>query len=400
MATSVHIRRTGSQAAFTLVELLIAATIALIVMGSLATLLGLFSRTASTGQALVDLGSKMRSTASRLRQDLAGVTASLTPPLRPDSDAGYCEIIEGPLGDSKDASMNTLPATAIGGDIDDVLLFTTRSGGAPFTGKFESNTIQSPAAEVAWFCRAMTNQPVTGLTLYNLYRRQFLVLAYTGTGQFMANNSNSITTGGLGAFPVTGLVDACRFYDVSLRKEGGLLVPNTLGDLTRRESRFRHQAAFPHEFLSVEKTSPEDLPVSTFNDLKPLSGTISERDGDDVILENVISFDVRVFDENAVIQNVSSTPSPLTPDDPGYPFPVTISSGSGAYVNLGWSGNKPSAMTASFPPTAQTAFQSGGIECSNSGTNATKLSLPTYDTWSTHYESNGLNENKIGRAHV
>ena len=97
--------------------------------------------------------------------------------------------------------------------------------------------------------------------------------------------------------------------------------------------------------------------------------------------------------ENAVIQNVSSTPSPLTPDDPGYPFPVTISSGSGAYVNLGWSGNKPSAMTASFPPTAQTAFQSGGIECSNSGTNATKLSLPTYDTWSTHYESNGLNEN-------
>ena len=66
MATSVHIRRTGSQAAFTLVELLIAATIALIVMGSLATLLGLFSRTASTGQALVDLGSKMRSTASQI----------------------------------------------------------------------------------------------------------------------------------------------------------------------------------------------------------------------------------------------------------------------------------------------------------------------------------------------
>lgn len=394
MASSVPTRRVETPAAFTLVELLVASTIALVVMGSLATLLGLFSRTASTAQALVDLGSRMRSTSSRLRQDLAGVTAPLTPPVRPESDAGYFELIEGPLGDSNDALRKTLPATEIGGDTDDVLLFTTRSGGAPFIGRFESNTIQAPTAEVAWFCRAMTNQPVAGLTLYNLHRRQFLVSAYPGNGQFMSNNSNSIVANGSGAFPVLGLVDACRFYDVSLRREGGLLVPNTLGDLTRRENRFRHQSAFPHEFLFIGKPSPEDLPVSTFNELKPLSGTVSERDGEDVILENVLSFDVRVFDENAAIKTLSSTPSPLDPDDPGYNDPAaTLSSGSGAYVNLGWSGNKPSAMLALFPPSSQTAFQSGGLECSNSVTNAATFSAPTYDTWSTHYESNGLNEN-------
>jgi hypothetical protein len=91
--------------------------------------------------------------------------------------------------------------------------------------------------------------------------------------------------------------------------------------------------------------------------------------GDDVVLTNVIAFDVRVFDPTAVI---GSNPP-------------------GAYVDLNRAkASAPVTTTAAFPLAGTTAFQRKGVNCGSSGNAA--LTLPTYDTWSTHYEFDGINQ--------
>jgi type II secretory pathway component PulJ len=369
---------------FTLVELLIASSIALTVMGALATLFSTFGRTASTSQAIVEMTNRMRSVGHRLRQDLEGVTVELTPWADPTSDSGYFELIEGPRSDTTDVDRKLLPAASMGGDPDDVLLFTTRSLAAPFTGKYDDATIQSPCAEVGWFCKLAPVQSITGVTVFNLYRKQFLVAAYVGMAPFLAGSNT-----------LPGLVsDANLRYDISLRREGGLLRPNTLGHLTRRENRFRHQALFPHEFLSADKSDVTTLLHAATFDFDATGMKSPERDGEDVVLQNVLSFDVRVFDPDATVRAGAS--GPVFPGEPGYNAAIaTATDPRGAYVDLGWSGNAAAAVNAAFPPANLTAFQSGGIATLNR-IGSPVLAPPTYDTWSAHYEANGIDENGNG----
>jgi len=346
------------QRAYTLVELLIAATIALAVMAAAAALFGLFGRAASQSQSIVDLGDRMRSTAWQLRQDLAGATADLTPPGRPERDAGYFELIEGPRSD-RDAAEGSGDIRA---DTDDILLFTTRSSGGPFVGKYGANFIESPVAEVAWFCRPAAVQPVDGLTLHDLHRRQLLVVGYVGVPPFSTNNNSLPATA-----PNTTLPAAWLTYDISMRTEGPAPVaaffPNSLGDLTRRECRFWHDAsAFPHAF------DTSTLGAATFN------GTL--REGEDIMLSNVIAFDVRVFDPEAEARLAGSVT--VFPGDPGYETGDPSPAARGAYVDLGWGGGT-------------TPLQSAGAAVSNA---PASVQLPdrTFDTWSLHYEQNGLDE--------
>jgi prepilin-type N-terminal cleavage/methylation domain-containing protein len=361
---------------YTLVELLVAATIALVVMAAAAGLFAIFSRAAAQSQALIDLGDRMRSTAWRLRQDLAGTTLELQPWVTPEQSVGYFELIEGPRRDS-DAGQGS---GAIQADTDDVLLFTTRSTGGPFVGKYGANFIESPIAEVAWFCRPASSQPVAGLTLHTLYRRQLLVVGYVGVPPFSTNN-NSLPA----VAPTATLSDALLNYDISLRAEGTsatAFLPNTLGDLTNRENRFWHdRAAFPYAFQTAT------LGAATFD------GTA--RDAEDVALTNVIAFDVRVFDPEAPTMTTGGVA--VFPGDPGYgAAAATAAAAKGAHVDLGWGGGSPTATTATFPPSGQTAFQSGGVMVS-SGPRNLVLGLPTYDTWSRHYEFNGSDEDGDGK---
>jgi prepilin-type N-terminal cleavage/methylation domain-containing protein len=349
---------TAPHRGYTLVELLIAAAIALAVMAAAAALFGLFGRAASQSQEIVDLGDRMRSTAWQLRQDLAGATADLTPPGRPERDAGYFELIEGPRSD-RDAAEGSGDIQA---DTDDILLFTTRSTGGPFVGKYGANFIESPVAEVAWFCRPAAEQPVAGLTLHNLHRRQLLVVGYVGVPPFSTNNNALPATA-----PNTSLPAAWLTYDISLRTEGPApftaFFPNTLGDLTRRESRFWHDAtAFPFAFQTAT------LDAATFNN--------TLREGEDIVLTNVIAFDVRVFDPEAEARLAGGVT--VFPGDPGYdtgdPSPVA----KGAHVDLGWGGGS-------------TILQSAGAAVSSTPASV-QLPARTFDTWSLHYEQNGLNE--------
>lgn len=349
----------------TLVEMLVATTMTLIIMGAVAQLFGVMGKSISGSRSTMDMSGQVRGVAHQLRMDLSGITVETVPPISPERDSGYLEIIEGPMDDDSSG------LAQLTGDCDDVLMFTTRSFDAPFRGRYwdgsSTSTIESPVAEVAWFCRQSPaeSQAVAGTTLYTLYRRQLLVMPYVGLNPFLLND-NAIP------YSTTAALD----YDMSLRREGGNLFPNSLGDLTKRENRFLHNlggavtaAGFPFDVSDPEKNL-----MTTLGFNGHLTGTSSDgysRDGEDVILTNVIAFDVKVFDPTAVI--------------------VGGGGGIGDYVDLGNAGGAVLNIGATFPPAPGACFSSRGVRVSNATRNVT-LGWPTYDTWSTHYESNGLNE--------
>jgi prepilin-type N-terminal cleavage/methylation domain-containing protein len=356
---------------FSLVELLVATTIGLAVMAAIASLFSLLGRSMSQSQSTVELASRLRSTAWQLRQDLAGVTVGVGPWTQPDANSGYFELIEGPTRDTTNTIVSGTPTSNLTGDTDDILLFTTQSVGSPFVGKFDSDTIESPNAEIAWFCRPSANQPVTGTILYNLYRRQLLVVTYVGKAPFLSGN-NSIPTA---SFAPNG----DPLYDISMRTDGSAYYPNSLGDLAKRENRFRHASVFPHVFQSDAN--------ATFDS--------TNRVWEDVVLTNVVAFDVKVFDPKVRAQRSSGIT--LYPGDLAYTGTASTSGTGayGAYVDLGWGGGGVTSMSGTFPPAGQTAFQSGGVAVRN-GATTNLLGSSTFDTWSLHYEFNGLDEDNDG----
>lgn len=362
-------------AGFSLTELLVASAIALVVMGAVAQLFSVFSGALSGSQTTVDLAARMRATAWQVRQDLAGATVDLVPWTAPEANAGYFELIEGTQRDTTLTLSGASPTTNLEGDTDDILLFTTRSAGNPFVGRFGSDKVESACAEVIWFCREAGDQPVSGTKMYNLYRRQLLVVGYVGRAPFSAGNANSTA----GTLPNTT-------YDISMRNDGGVLVPNSLGDLTKRENRFMHGATFPYAFQTDVLYRP--LATATFDN--------TTRVWEDVLLTNVVAFDVRVFDPSAKA-DTSATP-PRYPGDPGYNA-TTAASGTGAlgaFVDLGWGGGTPTAIGSTFPPTGQTVFQSMGMRVANAPRSSVTTPLAIYDTWSLHYEFNGEDDDGDG----
>jgi type II secretory pathway pseudopilin PulG len=343
----------------TLVEMLIATTMTLIIMGIVAQLFGVLGNTVNSSRSTMEVSSRLRAVANKLRQDLAGVTVQTLPPVAADGDAGYLEIIEGAATDT------SLGTNQIIGDCDDVLMFTTRAPEQPFLGVYAgSSSIESPLAEVAWFCLP-SGVTTNGLTLYTLYRRQLLVMSYVGVTPFLG--TNSITA---------NLPAEHASYDLSLRQDGTLVRPNSLGDLTKRENRFMH-------FLSGTVSAAYFPYKATIANLTANGRLAGARTGEDIVLSNVLAFDVRVFDPAAVIRSALTVA--VTPGDPGYgagssPNPTPT----GAYVDLG-SGVTTTALMGSADARS-------------------KLRPPTandprvYDTWSTHYEVNGIDEDDDGIA--
>jgi hypothetical protein len=382
--------------AFTLTELLVASALALVVMGAVAALFAILGRSVRNSQATVEMTARMRAATWLLRQDLVGVTCPVAPTLGPDENAGYFELLEGPLRDTTFALDGQGPTTNLSADTDDILLFTTQSLARPFMGRYGGTMIESPFAEVAWFCRPSANQPVAGMTLYDLHRRQLLVIAYLGQA---SGTTNSLPLN-------TDRVS----YDLSLRRAtldglGTLLVPNSLGDLTKREHRFlRDGYSFLTSGSQTRSVSPQAFPfafptvsttVSTGTALmlaRPEAGLDdTPRAWEDIVLLNVVSFDVRVFDPQARPQQAGD--AWLLPGDPAYATPpVGSGTASGAYVDLGFAGGSPVLASGTFPPAGTTALQSAGVRVAGT----TSLPQPTFDTWSRHYEFNAVDDDADG----
>jgi hypothetical protein len=142
-----------------------------------------------------------------------------------------------------------------------------------------------------------------------------------------------------------------------------LLVPNTLSDLTQRENRFLHgpqwHVAFPNTAASA-----------TFD-------AASNREGEDAILTNVIGFDVRLYDPDAV-PHLSGSTTIVYPNEQSYGS-APPAGFKGCFLDLGCAA--PAATILSGPGNPRSRLQK-----INSGDTA------TYDTWSTHLESNGVDD--------
>jgi hypothetical protein len=383
--------RAGLRNGMTLIEMLVATAATLMLMGAIAQVFSVFGSAVSSSRSMIELDGRMRTVAWRLREDLSGATARTVPPIEPQAGEGYFEVIEGPARDS-DAAADT---TVLAADIDDVLLFTTRSLNTPFTGKAGDYSVESSVAEVAWFLRptAGTTAPAT----YTLFRRQLLVIGYAGLTTSGTNapyyvNGNYFTTS-----PARDWTTFYSNYDISARLAGNAFFPNTLSDLTRRESRFLHRQGedkngngvrdqgedkngngvldpFPYAF--PEKTSYQSANVP--------NGLIftTTRAGEDVVLTNVIAFDVRVFDP-AVAIGVSGNDA-VVPGDPGY----AAGTANGAYVDLGHGEVAPGASGIEPHFSTQGRGNYRGQDFGMAGSR-------TWDTWSTHYENNGLDEDNV-----
>lgn len=344
------------RAGMTLVEMLVATTATLILMGAVAQIFSVFGSAVTNSRSMIESDARMRTVAWRLRSDLSGATARPIPPLSPAGGEGYLEIIEGPLNDSSAAA----GSTSLAADVDDVLLFTTRASDTPFLGKAGSAMVESPTAEVAWFLRPTAG---TNPQTYTLFRRQLVVVGYAGFQPF-ASSANTVGFTAWNTFFDT--------YDLSVRREGSVLVPNSLADLTRRECRFMHNpggvtngSGFPYAFTTG---------AGLFFD----SSLGSTRVGDDVVLTNVIAFDIRVFDPAAPV-NVSGVDATV-PGDPGYTVGAVAN---GCYVDLGNGG------ATAGPSGVNPHFSGTGFGLGLAGQR-------TYDTWSTHYEGNGVDEDGDG----
>ena len=389
----------ADRAGLTLIEMLVATTVTLILMAAIGQVFSTFGRSVSGSRTALDMNARMRTAAWRLRQDLSGATAPTLPPLDPAAGAGYFEAIEGPRHDA-DADGVT-PPVLLHADVDDVLLFTTKSDGPPFRGAFAGNAIDSHLAEVAWFARPTI--PATTPATYTLYRKQMLVVGYVGAGPFNATGAgNQVLYSSFAAPAWRSIYDT---YDLSVsrrRNTGGtvdMLVPNTLEDLTKREYRFLHNLSgdttrlppsFPYRFvdhlLPTTSTGAETLPPG-------LEGLVfdsnSSRFGEDIVLTNVIAFDVRVFDPAAALADLPSGSDVAAPLDtnPASAFPPGTVQANGAYVDLGngVTTTGPSGVTPRFSGVGHPLSRLNGSPC-------------VYDTWSTHYEADGIDQDGVGNA--
>jgi type II secretory pathway pseudopilin PulG len=388
----------------------------------------------------------------------------------------------GQLYDAEGQPLNPNIVTDGGGlgDYDDILAMTVESQTERFKGRgrglrpggnpsipadWVDMAISSPVAEVVWFAvqtPARTDPaylPEMGEPgMRKVYRRVVLITPWYGT-----------ETKNLGSGPVTGsdpLLDLVNLgitdfqnqlialkqfqakYDISVRLENGKLVPNTLADLARREHRFAHApnftsgspniAHFPHQFpYEINAPSFYLNPHEPDSSLQPLgniqflpqvypdpyhtayfAGAGGERKGEDLILDEVLAFDVQVFDPGAPLieyagtnlqpgdlqvftnaaNSVTATAATASTADDIVP-PIR---GFGAYVDLGWNnaGNYDyNTISRPFPSAPAPLFQEErrlGWHPTIAPPIAAYTNLrgtpAVYDTWTTHYETDQSNQ--------
>ncbi len=449
--TSSRDGRTTSVRGYTLIEILVATTLALILMGAVVAMFGQVGESINDSRSMLEAADRLRLASARLQADLQSVTVTMNPPCDPASNQGYFEYIEGPAVTTPFAPNTPNPSgrplsgppspplqlpTQIAvntdnnnqsdttvGDFDDILMFTTRSSGRPFVGlaivgpSSTPSAVQSEVAEVAWFLRGR-----------NLHRRVLLVMP--------SLNQNGYFTGAAagGNQTVNGFY---AYNDISARTStvGGAttIVANTLSDLTRRECRFAHgnesTGTFPYDVRNWNWICTAGGQTSTFPTLPTLNEcstpgwslnasppatpgtqialgnpggptntldfwsnktvTVTGANGqpipipayllaenaltkkvlgswqtgmrttDDIILTNVIGFDVKAW-------------------DPTYVDPVT--GAVGAYVDLGYNG---------FGSDHSGTYGLQGTGSNNTLVHWNNQAGCVYDTFSTHYEVAG-----------
>ena len=350
------------------------------------------------------------------------------------------------------------------GDYDDILALTVRSESEPFVGRMVTwngarwvvTTIESDLAEIIWFA---VENPADGTHgepgMRTVYRRVLLIAPWVDELPPYVRTTP--------ASDPDNKMNLDRVYyqlsDVSFRRsinpdgsQGDLRIPNTLTDLTKRENRFGHfRVDFPHALelkpIRIDPTSgvrknfpayyapiggntkrpvmhPFGLPFEwdeseVFNEQTVIPKTPpgehaatgnptvgDDRKGEDVMLNDVLAFDLRVFDPGAQLIQVAGVTT--EPSDAGWRFEPSVTLpivGLGAYVDInywdqyriyinnvvGLADSGLSSLPAAVHP--QPTFFSGVASAKSQL--ATTLST-VYDTWPYHYETDGLDQDGDG----
>jgi type II secretory pathway pseudopilin PulG len=344
----------------TLIEMMVSITLTLIIMGTVMTIFGMITGAVADNRALMETVDRLKSATARLQADLQGLTCSTMPWNRIESASGYFVYAEGLATDATpktDTSWLQIPEDEIMrelakdpsfvlGDCDDVLMMTSRSRGAPFVGKGPNGPIESYLAEVVWFVRpAEVNATVKPLLLY---RRVLLII---GPEQW-----TRLGVGGTSPQEFFSRYDISAHYD----QQSGRMVANTLADLTMPENRFAH---------SVKGASVGSISVGGDSMIRPFPMS-SERYGEDIMLTNVVGFDVKGFDSWGGFGTAAEDGVAMVPGD----FSYSTGAGSrGVYVDIGSGGGD----YAGQPRQESTLAGISGLR-------------GVYDTWSFHYEHDGI----------
>ncbi len=373
--------RVGSpRSGLTLVEIMIALTMTLIVLGAMMTAFQYASEQMQSGRALMELANRARSAEALLRSDLDNLTLDPRPYSQTAAPKGYFEYVEGIVADDSGRAANLSAGRnwidSYLGDVDDVLGMTVRSTGRPFRGRRTMVTAGSPPvvgppminesslAEVVWFTtwNDLDGDPTTINfdESVRIHRRVLLIRPDFGV---LATNVNLNT---VNVFLANNDI-SCRVIATNAAATQFNIVANNLADLAVRKNRFC-RIIDPFD-PTVANNFPNEIDRNwLFLRRNPSN--------DDVLLTDVAAFDLKIYSPDANVSTVSNIV--VEPGDPGY-NPAT-STTLGSFVDLGHSSIS-----------GGTGWFSGlcyGNNYSFTGN--------VYDTWTPFYESDGIDQDGDG----
>ncbi|MDO5553766.1 MAG: prepilin-type N-terminal cleavage/methylation domain-containing protein [Planctomycetia bacterium] len=358
MSSLKYNSRINHRRGYTLLEILISVSLMLILMYAVAAIFGRVGTIMNDTQSTMGMTNSLRNAKNRLERDLRFVSVPMKPPRNSNRGEGYFCYIEGlggafsrvntagsPFGLAsivQDTDRSDVDTTPI--DSDDILMFTARAPvGEYFRGRLNGNMVESEFAEVIWFVRGTT-----------LYRRVLLIIPHEQLQNALGNNitpANFYQNNDISVHEANGFLVANTLSDLSNRKNRYGYWSSVFGSdqnalhgangawywlrlPTLQESAYNDVQAFNAGFpfgynnssvvtgyyqpLSVNlggtSTLANALPVANpfldlwrspnpWDQVNPDSGDlVSASDGSpilnqDVILTNVIGFDVRAWDD-------------------------------------------------------------------------------------------------------
>ncbi len=402
----------------TLIEILVALVMTLIVLGAMMFAFRYASKEITRGRAMMELSNQLLIVQDLLRSDFDGVTVDVRPWAKTAGPNGYFEYIEG-FGSDKtrldfdgNGVVDIVRPDAVMGDIDDIVAMTVRSRNRPFRGRwFDGMTtqiVESNVAEVIWWT-TFVDANVNGLADYDetvtLHRRVLLIRP-----DLMATLGPDPTA--LGITPGNGF-EVQKFFlqnDISARPADldgdstlDTMVPNSLADLAKRENRFAHRwkepgaSTYPHEMqfdllaqFSVTEANIQTVDANVVPTLTAEEPGVMARIGDDVVISDIVGFDLQIFSPDTPVLSPVSGELVFEPDDVPYynPAITKVVVETGAFVDLAFD-------RVAFGTAGQPAFST--FPTAKSGLQYTDIvERYVFDTYSTHYESDGDDQDGDG----
>lgn len=344
----------------------------------------------------------------------------------------------------------TIPADSSLGDVDDILAFTTRRSSQPFTGlvtdpriatdlrdakapippgpynavvnapnQAPTQLIEAGEAEIFWWTQPVFNTEFNPSADMDTQ----LTNAVGGLPQLYPNGTQVRSLHrrvllirpdlDLRRVELPTLRDVAVFLntnDISVRvvrtSAGYRVIANSLGDLTVRHNRsFRAPVSVDaswqpksdplprHSQLIARANAPLAPSLVNYGMMKDLSmnnGSMQFmmiRKGKDVVLSDVLGFDLKVWDPMAPVRVSEGTA--VTPSDPGYALASSVTASFGAYVDLGFA-EKLGGVT--LPGN----FSGLGDVVRSKTPHNSAPGRATYCTWSSKYEYDGFDQDNNG----